>query len=216
MKRIVFIGAVLVSVMAGTTGCGISSKQAYQKSKLSGFVADQTQLMIEENNVKMNKGDGGIGKMVEETKVKVAAIDADLAQSKAEIDALEAKLAAVEALEKESKAEFERSNVTTVFFALNSSQLTTDGMQELYRWKVGADRSATSYDFNIVVYASADKSGSDATNAKLRERRANAVKNFLVNSLGVSAAKVQIVTTQPAYTGTNNLDRRVVVGVVVK
>jgi outer membrane protein OmpA-like peptidoglycan-associated protein len=164
----------------------------------------------------MNKGDGGIGKMVEETKVKVAAIDADLAQSKAEIDALEAKLAAVEALEKESKAEFERSNVTTVFFALNSSQLTTDGMQELYRWKVGADRSATSYDFNIVVYASADKSGSDATNAKLRERRANAVKNFLVNSLGVSAAKVQIVTTQPAYTGTNNLDRRVVVGVVVK
>jgi hypothetical protein len=91
MKRIVFIGAVLVSVMAGTTGCGISSKQAYQKSKLSGFVADQTQLMIEENNVKMNKGDGGIGKMVEETKVKVAAIDADLAQSKAEIDALEAK-----------------------------------------------------------------------------------------------------------------------------
>jgi outer membrane protein OmpA-like peptidoglycan-associated protein len=202
--------------MAGTTGCGISSKEAYQKSKLSGFVADQTQLMIEENNVKMNKGDGGIGKMVEETKVKVAAIDADLAQSKAEIDALEAKLAAVEALEKESKAEFERSNVTTVFFALNSSQLTTDGMQELYRWKVGADRSATSYDFNIVVYASADKSGSDATNAKLRERRANAVKNFLVNSLGVSAAKVQIVTTQPAYTGTNNLDRRVVVGVVVK
>ena len=124
--------------------------------------------------------------------------------------------AAVEALEKESKAEFERSNVTTVFFALNSSQLTTDGMQELYRWKVGADRSATAYDFNIVVYASADKSGSDATNAKLRERRANAVKNFLVNSLGVSAAKVQIVTTQPAYTGTNNLDRRVVVGVVVK
>jgi outer membrane protein OmpA-like peptidoglycan-associated protein len=216
MKRIVFIGAVLVSVMAGTTGCGISSKEAYQKSKLSGFVADQTQLMIEENNVKMNKGDGGIGKMVEETKVKVAAIDADLAQSKAEIDALEAKLAAVEALEKESKAEFERSNVTTVFFALNSSQLTTDGMQELYRWKVGADRSATSYDFNIVVYASADKSGSDATNAKLRERRANAVKNFLVNSLGVSAAKVQIVTTQPAYTGANNLDRRVVVGVVVK
>jgi outer membrane protein OmpA-like peptidoglycan-associated protein len=81
---------------------------------------------------------------------------------------------------------------------------------------VGADRSATAYDFNIVVYASADKSGSDATNAKLRERRANAVKNFLVNSLGVSAAKVQIVTTQPAYTGTNNLDRRVVVGVVVK
>ena len=216
MKRIVFIGAVLVSVMAGTTGCGISSKEAYQKSKLSGFVADQTQLMIEENNVKMNKGDGGIGKMVEETKVKVAAIDADLAQSKAEIDALEAKLAAVEALEKESKAEFERSNVTTVFFALNSSQLTTDGMQELYRLKVGADRSASAYDFNIVVYASADKSGSDATNAKLRERRANAVKNFLVNSLNVPAAKIQIVTTQPAYTGTNNLDRRVVVGVVVK
>ena len=118
MKKILFIGVVLVSAMIGTTGCGIKSKDAYQKSKLSGFVADQTQLMIEENNVKTNKGDGGIGKVVEETKVKVAAIDADLAQSKAEIDALEAKLAAVEALEKESKAEFERSNVTTVFFAL--------------------------------------------------------------------------------------------------
>ena len=68
MKKILFIGAVLVSAMIGTTGCGIKSKDAYQKSKLSGFVADQTQLMIEENNVKMNKGDGGIGKVVEETK----------------------------------------------------------------------------------------------------------------------------------------------------
>lgn len=215
MKRIVFIGAVLISVMAGTTGCGVSSKEAYKKSKLSGFVADQTQLMIEENNVKTDKGDGGIGKAVEETKVKVAAIDADLAKSKAEIDALEAKLASVEALEKESKSEFERSNVTTVFFALNSSQLSTDGMQELYRWKVGADRSASAYNYTIVVYASADKTGSDATNAKLRERRATTVRNFMVNSLNVPAAKVQIVTTQPAYTGTNNLDRRVVVGVVV-
>jgi outer membrane protein OmpA-like peptidoglycan-associated protein len=50
----------------------------------------------------------------------------------------------------------------------------------------------------------------------LRERRANAVKNFMSNSLGVPAAKIEIVTAQPAYTGTNNLDRRVVVGVVVK
>ena len=78
MKKILFIGAVLVSAMIGTTGCGIKSKEAYQKSPLSGFVADQTQLLVEENNVKMNKGDGGIGKVVEETKVKVAAIDADL------------------------------------------------------------------------------------------------------------------------------------------
>jgi hypothetical protein len=50
----------------------------------------------------------------------------------------------------------------------------------------------------------------------LRERRASTVRNFMVNSLNVPAAKIQIVTTQPAYTGTNNLDRRVVVGVVVK
>ena len=216
MKRIVFIGGVMAALLVGTTGCGISSKDAYQKSKLSGFVADQTKLLIDENNMKLDKGDGGIGKAVEETKVKVAAIDADLTKSKAEIAVLEAKLEAVEALEKESKAEFERSNVTTVYFALNSSQLTNDGMQELYRWKVGADRSATSYDFNIVVYASADKTGSETANAKLRERRANAVKNFMSNSLGVPAAKIQIVTAQPAYTGTNNLDRRVVVGVVVK
>ena len=48
------------------------------------------------------------------------------------------------------------------------------------------------------------------------ERGVEVVKNFLVNSLNVPAAKIQIVTTQPAYTGTNNLDRRVVVGVVVK
>lgn len=217
MKRILILGVISGAIMLATTGCGsIKSKDAYQKSKLSGFVADQTQLIIEENNVKMNKGDGGIGKMVEETKVKVAALDGDLSKTKAEIDILEAKLAAVEALEKESKAEFERSNVTTIFFALNSSQLITDEMQELYRWKVGADRSATSYDFDIVIYASADKTGSNATNVKLRERRAKAVSNFMVNSLGVPAAKIQIVTTQPAYTGTNNLDRRVVVGVVVK
>ena len=136
MKRIVFIGGVMAALLVGTTGCGISSKDAYQKSKLSGFVADQTKLLIDENNMKLDKGDGGIGKAVEETKVK--------------------------------------------------------------------------------VYASADKTGSETANAKLRERRANAVKNFMSNSLGVPAEKIQIVTAQPAYTGTNNLDRRVVVGVVVK
>ena len=74
MKRIVFIGGVMAALLVGTTGCGISSKDAYQKSKLSGFVADQTKLLIDENNMKLDKGDGGIGKAVEETKVKVAAI----------------------------------------------------------------------------------------------------------------------------------------------
>ncbi len=215
MKKITpllfFVGTLSLLV----SSC-MGSKKAYQKSKLSGFVGDQTQLLIDENNIKTNKGDNGIGKIVEETKVKVVAIDADLTKANAVIAELEQKMDVVERLEKEVKSEFERSNVSTVFFGLNKSELNTASMQELYRWKVGIDRSATAYNFGVIVYSSTDPTGSEKGNAALREKRAVAVNNFLVNSLGLPAAKVQIVTTQPAYTGSDNLDRRVVVGVVVK
>lgn len=215
MKKIPFLMSSVCVLSLVVSGC-MGSKKAYQKSKLSGFVGDQTQLLIDENNIKTNKGDNGIGKIVEETKVKVIAIDADLTKANAVIAELEQKMDVVEGLEKEVKAEFERSNVSTVFFGLNKSELNTASMQELYRWKMGIDRSATAYNFGVVVYSSADQTGSEKGNAALREKRATAVNDFLVNSLGVPAAKVQIVTTQPAYTGANNLDRRVVVGVVVK
>jgi outer membrane protein OmpA-like peptidoglycan-associated protein len=76
------------------------------------------------------------------------------------------------------------------------------------------DRAGSQFNYNVVVYASADKSGSAKTNEVLRNKRAESVKKFLV-SLGVNVAKISVVTSQPAYTVANNLDRRAVVGVTV-
>ena len=211
MKKINLVIAVIIAA-AGFTSC-IGSKEAYDKSKLSGFVATQTKQIIKETEEAKAPG-VDLSKMIQETNTEVKALDGEMTQAQAEIDKLEAGLAKVEKLEAEAKAEFERSNVTSVFFALSSSTLTAEAMQELYRWKSGLDRAGSQFNYNVVVYASADKSGSAKTNEVLRNKRAESVKKFLV-SLGVNVAKISVVTTQPAYTVANNLDRRAVVGVTV-
>jgi len=153
--------------------------------------------------------------LIQETSTEVKSLDAELEKAQAEIDKLEAKLVVVDNLEKEAKAEFERSNITSVFFALSSSQLTEDAMQTLYRWKLDLERANTKFNYSIIVYASADRTGSSKLNDKLRVARAESVKSFLVK-LGANGSNIQVVTQQPPYNAIENLDRRAVVGVVVK
>ncbi len=203
-----FVGAVLL------TSC-ISSQEAYNKSKLSGYVANQTNDLIKKNAAPAPTDNSNLNKVVAEHTEKIQALDADNAKAKAIIAGLEKNLNEMEAMEKEAQMEFERSNTSVVFFELGSAQLTTNAMQELYRWKSAMDQGATHYNFNVSVFASADKSGSKKVNDKLRSDRANAVKNFIVNVLGYKG-EIIMTTEQPAFSRVNDVDRRVILTVNCK
>ena len=201
----ILVGALLLS------SCGIKTQEAYYKAPISGFVANQTSELIKKNAVPAVDY-SKLDKLVAQHTEKISAIDADNSKAKEMVAKLEKQLDEIEALEKESKMEFERSNNSVVFFEIGSSKLSALGMQELYRWKSSLDQGATRYNFNVSVFASADKSGSKQGNAKLRADRANAVKNFIVNVLGYKGA-ISIVTDQLSFSKVNDIDRRVMVSI---
>ncbi|MFZ9754942.1 MAG: OmpA family protein [Bacteroidia bacterium] len=202
------------AALLGLSSC-ISSQEAYDKAKLSDFVAAQTTQLIEDKaGAKHSMSEAELDRMVVESSSRVKVLDTDMAQVKSQMSELQEALEAIDALEAEAQAEFERSNVTTVFFASGSSVLTADGMQALYNWKSAMDRGATSYNYTVEIYASTDKTGSSAGNAKLRDKRAESVRKFLVGTLGMTGA-INVVTTQPAQMAVLSLDRRVVVSVKV-
>lgn len=203
-----FVGAVFL------TSC-ISSQEAYNKSKLSGYVANQTTDLIKKNAAPATTDNSNLNKVVADHTEKIQALDADNSKAKAIVAGLEKTLNEMEAMEKEAQMEFERSNTSVVFFDLGSAQLTTNAMQELYRWKSAMDQGATHYSFNVSIFASADKSGSKKVNDKLRAERANAVKNFIVNVLGYKG-EVIMTTEQPAFSKVNDVDRRVILTVNCK
>lgn len=203
-----------IAIMASAFTSCIGSKEAYDKSKLSGFVATQTKQIIRDAAEGSTPG-VDMGKLVQETSAEVKALDDKMNQVNAEIKRLESKIASTEKVEKEAKAEFERSNITSVFFALSSATLTEAAMQELYRWKLALERSNSQYNYSIVIYASADRTGSSKTNDILRAKRADSVKSFLVK-LGCNAGNIQVITSQPPYNAVENIDRRAVVGISVK
>lgn len=194
------------------TSC-ISSQEAYDKSKLSGFVGTQTKDILAKNPPVANTS--AVEKRIDEVEMKVNAIDANNKKASEIVANLEKKLSDIEKIEKEQIAEFERSNNAVVFFEVNSAKLSTGAMQELYRWKSSIDKNKTSQKFTVSVFASADKTGSAKTNDKLRQKRAESVRDFLVNVLGVKEA-VSITTTQPAFSKENDVDRRAVISVSVK
>ncbi len=212
MKKLNLFLAIAITTSVFTSCIG--SKEAYDKSKLSGFVATQTKQIIRDAAEGSTPG-VDMGKLVQETSAEVKALDDKMNQVNAEIKRLESKIASTEKVEKEAKAEFERSNITSVFFALSSATLTEAAMQELYRWKLALERSNSQYNYSIVIYASADRTGSSKTNDILRVKRGDSVKSFLVK-LGCNAGNIQVITSQPPYNAVENIDRRAVVGISVK
>jgi outer membrane protein OmpA-like peptidoglycan-associated protein len=194
------------------TSC-ISSQEAYDKSKLSGYVGTQTKDILAKNPPVANTS--AVEKRIDEVEVKVNTVDANNKKAAEIVANLEKKLSEIEAIEKEQIAEFERSNNAVVFFEVNSAKLSTSAMQELYRWKSSIDKSKTSQKYAVSVYASADKTGSVKTNDKLRQKRAESVRDFLVNVLGVKES-VSVTTNQPAFSKENDVDRRAVISVTVK
>ncbi len=191
----------------------INSQEAYEKSKLSGFVAEQTKDILAKNPPKADLSP--VETQIKAVDMRVDALDANNKKAQEVVNKLEDKLKTIENLEKESKSEFERSNTSVVFFNTGSAMLSAASMQELYRWKSGIDKAPSSYNYTININASADKTGPQSINDRLRVRRAEAVKKFLVEALGVKA-NINVVTNQEAFSKTYLLDRRAIISVSVK
>jgi OmpA-OmpF porin, OOP family len=72
-------------------------------------------------------------------------------------------------------------------FAFDSAMIRPDGTRELD--KFASELREITYD-QIRVVGYTDRIGSDAYNLRLSQRRADAVKDFLVGTAGVDAAKI--------------------------
>ena len=203
----------LAAIGAVSMSSCINSQEAYEKAKLSGFVAEQTKDILSKNPPKADLST--VETQIKTVDMRVDAIDANNKKAQEVVNKLEDKLKTIESLEKESKAEFERSNTSVVFFNTGSAMLSAASMQELYRWKSGIDKAPSSYNYTINVNASADKTGPQSVNDRLRVRRAEAVKKFLVDALGVKAG-INVVTNQESFSRTYLLDRRAIISVSVK
>jgi outer membrane protein OmpA-like peptidoglycan-associated protein len=192
----------------------INSQEAYEKAKLSGFVANQTKDILAKTPAPVVDL-SPVEAKIKTVDVRVDALDASNKKGQELVVKLEEKLKAIENLEKESKSEFERSNTSVVFFNTGSAMLSAASMQELYRWKSGIDKAPSSYSYTINVNASADKTGPQSINDRLRIKRAETVKTFLVDALGVKS-NINIVTDQAVFSKMNLVDRRAVISVTVK
>jgi len=82
------------------------------------------------------------------------------------------------------------SDLIDVFFALDRSDLTSEGKDKLAR---NARLLKAASDVKIVVEGHCDERGTTEYNLGLGERRANAVKNYLI-SLGVSASRIRTIS----------------------
>jgi outer membrane protein OmpA-like peptidoglycan-associated protein len=191
----------------------INSQEAYEKAKLSGFVANQTKDILAKNPPVADLSP--VEAKIKNVDVRVDALDASNKKGQELVVKLEEKLKAIENLEKETKSEFERSNTSVVFFNTGSAMLSAASMQELYRWKSGIDKAPSSYSYTINVNASADKTGPQSINDRLRIKRAETVKTFLIDALGVKS-NINIVTDQAAFSKMNLVDRRAIISVTVK
>jgi outer membrane protein OmpA-like peptidoglycan-associated protein len=213
MKLFSFNLLALAAISALSMSSCINSQEAYEKAKLSGFVANQTKDILAKNPPVVDLSP--VEAKIKTVDVRVDALDASNKKGQELVVKLEEKLKAIENLEKESKSEFERSNTSVVFFNTGSAMLSAASMQELYRWKSGIDKAPSSYSYTINVNASADKTGPQSINDRLRIKRAETVKTFLIDALGVKS-NINIVTDQAAFSKMNLVDRRAIISVTVK
>ena len=89
-----------------------------------------------------------------------------------------------------SPAYFQQAIGDRVFFAIDQSSLSPEGMDLL---NSQATWLMTNGDYEIIVEGHADEQGTRDYNVALGARRANSVKEYL-NSLGVAASRIQTVS----------------------
>lgn len=110
---------------------------------------------------------------------------------------------------------------TKVFFATGSTAISSKGREDLDAIAAQAKGLKTAY--RLAVVGRADTTGNAAANQKLSERRAMAVKSYLIKSAGVSPAHFlpaaglgdSAIGQDPDPPGTNDEARRVTVTIAI-
>lgn len=140
-----------------------------------------------------------------------SALAKELASAKEKMDEMDATIARQEAALEELKAEKQKVEATKqykefVFFDFDSAQMTEAAKRELVK-----SMSGVSGKVKLTGYA--DNTGSSDYNEKLKQRRADAVKQFLVDGLQMSAADISVELAGSVEDVKNNefLNRKVVV-----
>lgn len=135
----------------------------------------------------------------------------ELASAKEKMDEMDATIARQEAALEELKAEKQKVEATKqykefVFFDFDSAQMTEAVKRELVK-----SMSGVSGKVKLTGYA--DNTGSSDYNEKLKQRRADAVKQFLVDGLQMNAADISVELAGSVEDVKNNefLNRKVVV-----
>ena len=127
---------------------------------------------------------------MEEMNALMAKQEADLAELKAQ----------------KQKVEAPKSQKEFVFFAFDSAVLSEDAKRELAKAMAEVEGA-------ITVTGFADNTGDSSYNQKLKERRAEAVKQFLIEGLLVSEESITVKLADKVKDLKNNefLNRKVVV-----
>lgn len=144
------------------------------------------------------KADSLMAADIAAAKTQMENMDRVIAEQKAAIARLEQE----KAVQKEVKVQ-ERE---LVFFAFDSSALSEDAKRELAKALKGGED-------NIILTGYADNTGNSEYNQKLKQRRAEAVKQFLVEALGYESSAISIHLAEEINDLKNNdfLNRKVVV-----
>lgn len=103
---------------------------------------------------------------------------------------------------KGSQGDLEANVGDRVFFALNSSVISSEGQATLNRQAAWLKSNGN---VNVTVEGHADERGTREFNLALGERRANAAKEYLVNN-GVPASRIETTSygkERPAVVGSN-------------
>ncbi len=75
----------------------------------------------------------------------------------------------------------------SVFFVTNSAQVRSTSMEQLVRVAIAMQKNS---DLKISLTGHADKRGSESYNERLAERRAEAVKAYLIRNLGIDESRI--------------------------
>lgn len=84
-------------------------------------------------------------------------------------------------------ADFKALDRTKVFFGVGSTAITAEGQAAL---KAFAEKAKATQGYRLAVVGRADPTGNAAANRRLSQRRAEAVKDYLIESCGVLPGRI--------------------------
>lgn len=97
--------------------------------------------------------------------------------------------------------EWEEKGVVSVYFAVNSSEISPEGMKSLDEL---AAKAPTAKNYKVEIMGHTDATGNDPINAELSEKRAEAVVKYLTVSKQIALRRVTLPMGYGASAGTND------------